>query len=241
LRIAICDDDINERDEVVSLLQTYSLQKEISFIYHLFENGFSLVESVEAGTDYDIIVLDILMPGMTGIETARQIRKVNEAVKIIFLTSSSDFAVDSYAVGAYYYLLKPVEKKNFYFILEKAFRSKKQQDQTSILVNDGRSIKRIVLSELVYCEIIRRTIAFHLADGTVIQAPGTLAELEQTILPYPFFVKPHRSFLVNLRHVTEVTSHELKTDIKEAVPLSRKRYDEICHAYLDYAFEGETE
>jgi len=240
LRIAICDDDIRERDEVVSVLQAYSLQKEISFIYHLFENGFSLLESVEAGTVYDIIVLDILMPGMTGIETARQIRKANEAVKIIFLTSSADFAVDSYAVGAYYYLLKPVEKKNFFYVLEKAFRSKKQKDEASIIVNDGRTIKRIVLAELVYCEIMRRTICYHLEDKTVIQASGTLTELERTILHYINFTKPHRSYLVNLRHVTEVTPHELKTDIGEAVPLSRRRYDEICHAFLTHAFEGET-
>lgn len=236
VRIAICDDDKRERDQVLSLFQTYSMQKETPYIYQLFENGFSLLESVEAGTAYDMIVLDIIMPGMTGIETARQIREVDDVVKIIFLTSSSEFAVDSYAVGAYYYLLKPLEEKSFLVIMEKAFRSIKRHDE-AIIINDSKSIKRIVLSELVYCEILKRTICYHLEDGTVTQSSGTLAELEQDILCYTFFAKPHRSYLVNLRHVTEVTTKELKTDIGKLVPISRGRYNEICHAFLAQAFE----
>jgi DNA-binding LytR/AlgR family response regulator len=237
VRIAICDDEKKERDEVLSLLQTYSLLREKSFIYHLFDSGSYLLDSVEAGVTFDMIILDILMPGLTGIETAQQIRSVDSRVKIIFLTSSSEFAVDSYSVDAYYYLLKPVEKKNFYEILEKAFCRKSHYSEASITVGDGKRIRRIFLSELVYCEIQRHTIYYFLEDSMVIQSSGTLAELEQNLLRYVFFVKPHRSYLINLRHITEITAKEVKTDIGKSIPLSRGKYNEISHAFLTYAFE----
>lgn len=239
--IAICDDDKKERDNVSTLLQAFSLKNRTPFIYHIFENGFKLLDSVESGARYDIIVLDILMPHITGIETARQIRKLDSAVKIIFLTSSSEFAVDSYAVGAYYYLLKPVNSNNFFEILERLLRRRKHSEEASIIVNDGKSIRRIVLSELVYCEIVGRTVSYYLEDNTIIESTGTLSELEKDILHYPSFTKPHRSYLVNLRHVTQVTTSELKTDLGNSVPLARRRYDEISHAFLSHVFEEEPQ
>jgi two-component SAPR family response regulator len=85
------------------------------------------------------------MPGMNGIQTAKQIRQFNEAVKIIFLTSSSEFAVDSYAVGASYYLLKPVEKMSFFEILQRFLHTSKQKEEESIILHDGKSLKRFFL------------------------------------------------------------------------------------------------
>lgn len=237
MRIAICDDNKREMEEVLSLIQSFSLQKNLPFIYHLYENGFQLLDSIESGTVFDVIFLDILMPHMTGIDTARKIRKTDSTVKIIFLTSSSEFAVDSYAVGAYYYLLKPVKDNNLYAVLDKLIRSLKTQVEDSIIINEGKKIRRLLLSELVYIEIQRRTVFFHMEDGIVCESTGTLSELEQEILHFPYFVKPHRSFLVNLRHVTQITQNELVTDLKVSIPLSRGRYEEISNAFLTQVFE----
>ncbi|HBN83873.1 MAG TPA: DNA-binding response regulator [Clostridiales bacterium] len=239
VRIAICDDNKRERDEILSLFQTFSLHKKTPFICQLFENGFTLLDSIESGAKYDLIVLDILMPNMTGIETARQIRKTDNTVKIIFLTSSSEFAVDSYAVGAYFYILKPIKENNLFEVIEKLMRSKKKHEDECIIINTGKSIKRIALSELVYIEIQRRTVSYHLENGTISQSTGTLSELEQDILRFSFFAKPHRSFLVNLRHVIQITQTELITDIGTVIPLARGRYDIISDAFLTHVFEEE--
>lgn len=236
MHIAICDDEAMDRDEVLSVLQTYSLQKKTPFIYHIFDNGFSLLESIEAGSIYDIILLDIIMPNITGIETARHIRKTDSTVKIVFLTSSPEFAVDSYSVGAYYYLLKPINPKNLVEVVDKISRSSKSYEAASILINDRKGIRRIPLSELVFCEILRRTVCYHFIDGSVSESTGTLSELENDLLPYSFVVKPHRSYLVNLRHVTEISLTEIKTDIGKTVPISRGRYEVVSHAFLASAF-----
>lgn len=240
MRIAICDDDQRERDRIFTLLQTYSLHKNTPFICDLFENGFTLLDSIESGTVYDLIVLDIIMPHMTGIETARQIRKMDLIVKIIFLTSSSEFAVDSYSVGAFFYLLKPVRENNLFAVMEKLIRSKKNHEDESIIVYEGKSIRRIMLSDLVYIEIQKRNVFYCLEDGSIIQSTGTLSKLEQDILQYTFFAKPHRSFLVNLHHVIQITQTELITDIKNKIPIARGRYDIIANAFLTQVFEEES-
>ncbi len=237
LRIAICDDQVEEREKIVSLLQDYSLTKGKPFIYNVVENGFVLLDSIEKGQVYDLIILDIIMPGMTGIETAREIRKYDTDVKIVFLTSSAEFAVDSYAVGAYYYLLKPVNRNIFFDIMEKAFRNRDEQNEAGIIVNDGGTVKRILLEELVYCEITQRTVSFHLYDGTIIHSKGTLSGLEQDILRHIYFIKPHRSYLVNLRHVSEIKINEILTDTGKKIPLARGRHGEICQAFISNAFE----
>lgn len=237
LRIAICDDQAEEREEILSLAEEFSLAKGRPFIFEVVENGFALLDFIEKGQAYDLIILDIIMPGMTGIETAREIRKYDTDVKVVFLTSSAEFAVDSYAVGAYYYLLKPVNRSILFDILEKAFRSIDEQSEASIIVNDGGTAKRLLLSELVYCEITQRIVSFYLYDGTIIRSQGTLSGLEQDILKYSYFAKPHRSYLVNLRHVSEVKVNEILTDTGNKIPLARGRHGEICHAFISQAFE----
>jgi DNA-binding LytR/AlgR family response regulator len=239
MKIAICDDDKKERDRLVSFFHAYSLQTGISFSLNHYENGFYLLDAMETGNTFDLIILDILMPGMNGIQTAKQIRHSNEVVKIIFLTSSSEFAVDSYAVGAYYYLLKPVEKNVFFEIIQRFLRTVNPEEAESIILHDGKSLKRILLSDLVQCEIQQRTILFKLANGASIQTIGTLSELERELLRFPYFTKPHRSYLVNVHHIKEITKLEITTDLGTRIPISRGRYDEISHAFLSQIFRGD--
>jgi len=239
MKIAICDDDKKERERLVSFFHAYSLQTGISFSLDHYENGFYLLDAIETGNTFDLIILDILMPGMNGIQTAKQIRLNNEAVKIIFLTSSSEFAVDSYAVGAYYYLLKPVDKTLFFEIIQRFLRTVNPKDAESIILHDGKSLKRILLSNIVHCEVQQRTILYKLANGTSIQTTGTLSELERELLHFAYFIKPHRSYLVNLRHIKEITKLEIITDLGTRIPLSRGRYDEISHAFLSQIFRGD--
>lgn len=236
MKIALCDDDKKERDRLVSFFIEYSLQTGIALQVQHFENGFYLLDAIEKDNHFDVIILDILMPGMNGIQTAKQIRQFNEAVKIIFLTSSSEFAVDSYAVGASYYLLKPVEKMGFFEILQRFLHTAKQKEEESIILHDGKSLKRILLADLVQCEIQQRTILITLINGTILKTEGTLAELERELLRFSYLIKPHRSYVVNLRYVKEVTKKEVITVLGTQLPLARGRHDEIAHAFLSQIF-----
>ncbi len=236
MHIAICDDDLTLCERVARLLQNYNNERQKNCMYHIFTNGFDLLDSLERQPAFDVILLDIVMPGMNGIQIAKEIRRSNETVKIIFLTTSAEFAVDSYAVGAFYYLLKPLDKDLFFQILDKTCYHIQQEETQSILLNDGKTIRRLPLHHLVYCETMQRTLYYYLTDGSVVKLPGTLGELEQQLLHVDYFAKPHRSYLLNLKHVSSIRTNELTTILGNKLPLARGRYHDLTKAYLAQAF-----
>ena len=121
LKIAICDDNIADLSNMVSIVNEYNaLQMDKHKIeYTAFNSALDLIAAMESGQQYELTLLDILMPFMTGMDLAKEIRQFNQDVKIIFLTSSPEFAVESYSVGAYYYALKPIWKDKLFILLDK--------------------------------------------------------------------------------------------------------------------------
>lgn len=106
-RLAFCDDDPNIHDQLTALLEKYRTQRKADLECTAFRSPLDLLAAIESGARYDILLLDVLMPAEDGITAAKEIRQYDKTVHIIFLTSSTEFAVESYVVGAYFYLLKP--------------------------------------------------------------------------------------------------------------------------------------
>lgn len=239
LRIAICDDDRKVIINISDMLSRFFAARNIELILSTFFQGVALAEATERGERFDIIFLDVLMPGINGIETAEEIRQYDENVKIIFLTSSAEFAVDSYAVRAWYYMLKPIREDSFFDIIGKAFVEIATRQEDSLILSIRGRLTRILLSELVYCEIINKTLFYHLMSGKVLEIAGNMVELEQKLLHYPFFEKTHRSYIVNLRYIETFTIKEITMTTKEVLPLARGRFEDIRRAYLSLPFEGD--
>ena len=119
MKIAICDDNAQELIRISSLIDNYRLEKNMLLTYKTFQSAAELVSTLESGdADYDVLLLDILMPGLSGLQAAYEIREFDGVTKIIFLTSSPEFAVESYQVKAYNYILKPVSKEKLYTVLD---------------------------------------------------------------------------------------------------------------------------
>lgn len=114
IQIGFCDDDPSVLDELHELLGSYRAERNADIAPTAFQSPFELLASIEKGARFDILLLDVLMPGENGIEAAREIRQYDSNVKIIFLTSSAEFAVQSYTVGAYFYQLKPIWPESFF-------------------------------------------------------------------------------------------------------------------------------
>lgn len=239
LRIAICDDNVADLSNMVSIINSYkALKSDMHIIeYKAFNSALDLISAMESGQQYDLLLLDILMPFMTGMEVAKEIRQFNQDIKIIFSTSSSEFAVESYSVGAYYYVLKPISKDKLFIILDKVLAEMESQADISFFIKGKIGLTRVYLNKLEFAEVIGRTIFYHLTDGSVLEAIGSMSELEKKLLPNPCFIKPHRSYIVNMEHIDTLSQREIKMRSHSSALIAKANYSTVKSKYMSFAFK----
>ena len=234
MKIAVCDDDSQELERISSFIDTYQRESKGPLTYKAFQSATELISSMGSG-DYDILLLDIMMPGINGMQAAHEIRSFDAGVKIVFLTSSPEFAVESYTVKAYDYILKPVPKDKLFSILD-AVIAEEQKPLEGLNVKTQLGMARILFSRLAFVEIMNKKLYFHLADGGVQEVTASLAAFEEELLARAEFVKVHRSYIVNLWQVGELGSKELITLAGKTVPISRLLYGKVREAYMKHLF-----
>ncbi|SHH96729.1 LytR/AlgR family response regulator transcription factor [Desulfosporosinus lacus] len=240
LQIAICDDNNSELLQIKQIVEKFkaSHSSKYNIKCETFSSSLDLLMSMENGLSYDLLILDVVMPLMTGIEVATEIRKKNNLSKIIFLTSSREFAVDSYNVDAFYYLLKPIIEEGLIPILEKACADIAVEKEKGILVKCKTCLTKILLHNLEYTEVLGRTLFFHLTSGEVLESYGTMSQLENDLLRDKRFIKPHRSYIVNMDCIHRLTDKAIITFSDKPIPISRELFKNIKQAYIDYSFNG---
>ena len=197
IQSAFCDDDQTVLAQLSALLEKYRAQRCVQIQCTAFHSPLDLLTEIEKGTRYDILFLDVIMPAENGITAAKEIRQYDNVVKIIFLTSSAEFAVESYVVGAYFYQLKPIWEDSFFRLTDSVIAECRRADQRSLILRCKTGTSRIDLNQLLYCEGLGRTLLFHLVDGTVLESTGSMDELARQLTPHESFLRTHRSFLVN--------------------------------------------
>ena len=237
IHIAICDDSKQERQILAALFKRYQELHATPLQIHIFQNGFSLLDAIDQGKRFDITILDILMPGENGIEIARNIRASGTDTEIIFLTSSPEYAVDSYEVKAQNYLLKPVTEEKFFASIDSILAELDEKDTASFIIyTTEKQYSRIRVSSLVYGEVTHRTITLHLADQTMISAVMTFTEFQDILKAYPDFIYPHRSYAVNMNYIQYVTKSDIILRDGQKIPLSRNNYTKISEQFLNFAY-----
>lgn len=145
------------------------------------------------------------MPGIDGMNAAKDIREYDKRVAIVFLTTSPDYALISYSVKARHYLLKPVSHDALYTLLDEVTAELTEEESAMLVIDTKAGLQRIRVDRLEYCEIVGRTIHYHMLNGAVLEGSGNMSELEERLLSLPCFIKPHRSYLVNMYYITGVS------------------------------------
>ena len=237
LKIAVCDDDNGELSLITALLEQYQAQKHIAAHIELFHNAIELMEALRS-TNYQLLLLDILMPGFTGIQAARELRTFDSETKIIFLTSSPEFAVESYRVDAFNYLLKPIMRSDLFPVLDRLLLQLHRAEDTLLLTMPS-GLVRLPYSHIEVLEVNSKHLLFYLTDGSLREISGTLSQYEPQLLEHGGFVKAHRSYLVNMDYIRLFRSNELITFSGRAVPVSRLLSAAVRKEYLDFLFQKE--
>lgn len=239
MHIAVCDDSIEELSRISSLLEDYRRERDNSITYEAFQSALELLETMRARR-FDLLLLDILMPGVTGMDAAKEIRRSNQEIPIIFLTSSREYAVESYRVSAEDYIIKPARKDEIFPSLDKLL-TRYAQKEAYLTLKTGSGIVKLLFSQIVYMEVTNRTIQFILVSGEVREAYGYLSDYEGTLLSDPHFFKPHRSYLINLRQVTGLDRNGLATTVGKTVPVARDAFAKVKAAYMKFLLSPKKE
>ena len=205
LKIAICDDEKEFCDSAERMLKLYMEEKAVPYQADVFNVPSELVDMTEKGTIYDIYLLDIYMPGVTGMSIATELRNRDIKSPIIFLTSSTDHALEAFGVDATHYLLKPYTKDSFYVGMDKAMQSIASHKNDSVILKVDNEYRSIPVSKLIYCEAEDKYQRLYLASGEklLIRISGT--ELYKLLSEFDSFYHCGRAHIINLNHISRVT------------------------------------
>ena len=237
--IAVCDDQTEELRTIAALLESWQTERKLSVRYRTFCGAGPLLEAARRER-FDLYLLDVMMPGTSGMVAAREIRTFDDAAEIVFLTSSPGFAYESYGVRAMDYILKPVRAKLLFPVLDQlALRERMPQEGLTIKV--GTALVRVSFSQLSYGEVNSKHLYFNLADGQVREVAGALKDYEQALLARPEFARIHRSYIVNMLQIAELSPAGVHTFSGQNLPVSRLLYPQLQKEYMKLLFEEREE
>lgn len=243
MKFAICDDEELSRKEVLDTVSEYSkCHPEHPFEFAEFSCGEDLLSAAEKIGGYDVYILDIIMPYMNGIDLGKELRKQGYDGQIIYLTSSKDYAIDSFKTRPFSYILKPFDKKDFCGVLDEALGGLFEHKNKCIIVKTQKSRIKLTLNQILYAELNRRTILYHLIDGKTVESihiRTTFTEAVQELIRDKRFFLCGAGNAVNLHHILEVENETLVFQNSHRLYLGKKICREVRSAWYDYNFDVE--
>lgn len=217
-KIAVVEDTPEDRERMLSFLSRYGEAAGTAFSVRTFSDGASFLAGFDEG--FDVVLMDIDMPGMNGMETAQRLREKNDDVCLLFVTYLSNYAIQGYGVHALDFLVKPFDYEALSQKLARALTAVDKSPKREITLNTTDGVRRVRLDALSYVEVMNHTLAFHTAQG-IFSSRGSIRTVEHRLAPYDF-ARCSNSFLVNLRRVTELRGNEIVVD-GTPIPIGRTK------------------
>lgn len=232
-KIAVCDDEEAVSEQVKNLITEWNPAVDVV----CFSSGEALLENYQS---YEAVFLDIDMAGMNGIETGKAIRRLDKDTKIVYLTAYRDYVSGAFGVHAFQYLLKPVNKKAIWNVLEEIFRYMKSAEKKIILdfhTVDGALC--LPVESIYFFEYENRKIRI-VTDKEQYYMADKIGNVAKRMAEFGFSM-PHQSFVVNMFHVKNVKNQQIFLDNGMEIPLSQKKqkiWKQELMGYLSRRMEG---
>ena len=227
-KIAICDDSDADRQYVLDMVNRWAVQVGHQVHIDTFTSAENFLFHYAGESDYDILLLDIEMGAMDGVAMAKQLRKTNDTVQIVFITGYSDYIAEGYEVAALHYLMKPVKEEKLALVLERAVEKISKNEKVLNLESGGEMI-RVPIYQIRYADVFGNYVTIHATSDITIKM--TLGELEKSLDER--FYRAGRSTIVNLTYISRVTKTEIKLSDGTALSLPRGAYDGINRAIIN--------
>ena len=234
LSIAICDDAKEDRDKSCQLIKEYFKKREREVDVSVFEEAEALLSD---GRDYDLYLLDVIMPDMSGMQAAERLLKRRRRPVIVFITSSLESAVDGYRVNAAGFLLKPIEESNFRETITRVEAQYLAPEEPAIEVLHNRVPVALPLKRIAYLESRLHQVSVVLDDGEMLTVHQRLQELQEKLESLDGqsrFLRCHQSYLINLSQVSRMEADCFVTLNGRQIPISRNNYKQSKHMYYHY-------
>ncbi len=241
IRIGIVDDDRDSRDRLKKEISDYASANKIEYELEEYESALKYLDI--SNRPYDMLFLDIDMPGMSGMELAEKIRETDHEVVIVFCTNLQQFALNGYSVGALGFMVKPVQTYAFNLNMQRAMTAVKinqsrhsKEPDTKFVLKDGTISRLVSASDIDYVEVKQHYLLYNIKDSSgarvVIKVRGTMQELVEVLAPYGF-VRCSSSFLVNIKSVTAVSRMNVYIG-EELLPIGRTFKESFMDAFSRY-------
>ena len=234
IKVAICDDEALFVDKALEMLGAYEMTREETFATHSFSVSSELLDRIEAGEIYDIYLLDIYMPGVSGMSLATELRSRDIKAPVIFLTSSTDHALEAFGVDATHYLLKPYTREQFFSAMDKAMQSLWIPQKSSVVMKVDNTYRSFTAGEILFCEAEDKYQRVYLEKGETLLVRMTTAELFAALEPFSCFCHCGRAHIINLNRIGKVTVDGAVLKNGTRIPLSRSAAAALRRAFFDY-------
>ena len=233
--IAVCDDNLSDREIIRQQLSIYFSDRFIEYNIDSYENGVNLIYSIEDGEYYDIIFLDMYMDKLNGIQVAEKLRNMNYKGKIIFLTVTSKYAVESYDVEASGYLVKPHDIDKISMVLDRVLSN--YENVHTYQIKKRNSVIQVLYSEIEYIESSNSKCILHRTDGNEYTIYKKLNDIEEEI-NHRAFLRCHQSYLVNMNKIESV-ENDFTMKSGDVVPIRTRNLNEIKKEYYNFSIRNE--
>ena len=227
-RFAICDDDEQYTKYIDGLAAQWARRAGETLETERFPSAEAFLFRYGERKDFDVLLLDIEMTGMDGVELAKTVRRENDDVQIVFITGYTDYIAEGYEVSALHYLTKPVNEEKLFQVLTRAVGRLKRNEPV-LTLETAEGVVRLPLGKIRYLEVLHNYVTVHAERDCTVKRP--LGELEKE-LDGRFF-RVGRSYILNLAYIQRVSRAEAELTSGERVPLPRGQYEKLNRAIIE--------
>lgn len=232
MKIAIVDDEVNEQEIIVKYISEWAESKKELVEFFRFQSSEGFLFSWEEEKDYNLLLLDIEMGEINGLELAKKVRLEDKHIPIIFVTGYDEYMQYGYDVSALHYLIKPVNKERLFQALNRLEESEQEEVKTLVL-NAGSGVRRLQINNMMYVEAAGHGSVMHTLDEEI-SLKESFGEMEKQLAGVCEIVKSHRAYLVNLRFVSAIQNANIILDNNERLPISRNQMKNVQQEFLKY-------